>query len=274
MPVILPNAHAIFTWLGMTSLSRSSDAVSRLLKPYDAGPLDVYTVPREVGRVGTDDPKYILPVASRKDGIAAAFGRMRKRTPSVDDANSETNAPQTEELKSLNGAGKRSHSQCESIKDDNLGVKHEGVKSEDLNAKRRKEQPVKDESSQDQIDSDAALAKKLQEEEEQGHQSTSLESIANSKPKDVASGRHESQSSLHPSSKFSPDPFNPPVSPPRPYGGYSTLDKHGTAQRVPQATKMGGGRMRNEEGNSRRHNEYLKQAAKGTKDIRNFFGQK
>lgn len=35
-----------------------------------------YAVPKEVGKIGTNDPSFIQPVSQRKDGIAAMFNRQ------------------------------------------------------------------------------------------------------------------------------------------------------------------------------------------------------
>lgn len=80
-----------------------------------------------------------------------------------------------------------------------------------------------------------------------------------------------------PSSKFSPDPFNPPISPERPKGGYSTVDNPDPTpyKRRDQATptkrqhpSSGVGA-----GNSAKKRQ-LEESAKGTKDIRSFFSSK
>ncbi|KAK0534767.1 hypothetical protein OC842_002549 [Tilletia horrida] len=89
MPVILPDADAIALWLGLPSKSKSKKEgetgladVAKLLKPFDRGELQCYRVPPEVGKVGNSDPKFILPVADRKDGIMAAFGRASAKAKS------------------------------------------------------------------------------------------------------------------------------------------------------------------------------------------------
>ena len=38
-----------------------------------------YAVPKEVGKVGTDSPSYVLPVSKRKDGIEAMFSKQREK---------------------------------------------------------------------------------------------------------------------------------------------------------------------------------------------------
>jgi hypothetical protein len=37
-----------------------------------------YQVPKEVGRVGTESPTFIEPIANRKDGIQAMFSRQKQ----------------------------------------------------------------------------------------------------------------------------------------------------------------------------------------------------
>lgn len=36
-----------------------------------------YQVPKEVGKVGTESPRFIEPVANRKDGIEAMFSKQK-----------------------------------------------------------------------------------------------------------------------------------------------------------------------------------------------------
>lgn len=38
-----------------------------------------YAVPKEVGKVGTNDPSFVQPVAERKDGIAAMFKKQQEK---------------------------------------------------------------------------------------------------------------------------------------------------------------------------------------------------
>jgi hypothetical protein len=239
MPVILPNAEAMEIWLG--ARPASSREVCSLLRPYDKGTLDLYPVPREVGRVGNDDKSFILPVSARKDGIAAAFGRSQKVEK---DVNSETHAPIGEEMKAVDGDGKRKRQL-----DEDERLAKELQDKEEAAAKRPK------------LEEDERLAKSLQEEEEVDLKGPKIEeddkvqkvekSTPAVKEKDINDGERR------PSSRFSPEPFNPPVSPPRPKGGYSKVDDD-DRDTSPRKTSS----------------KALAEAAKGTKDIRNFFGGK
>lgn len=250
MPVILPDVESMLIWLGFTPAS--SRQVCSLLKPYDKGNLDLYPVPREVGKVGNDDKSFILPVSARKDGIAAAFGRSHKVDTKKEqkDVNTETHAPMGEEMKAVNGDGKRKREQME--KDERLAK--ELQEKEEAAAKRPK------------IDEDENIAKALQEQEEADSKRPKIEKEG----KDLKSEEVKSEVSISaikkeedvndeskPSSRFSPEPFNPPVSPPRPKGGYSKVDdddRETSPKKIPSKS--------------------LAEAAKGTKDIRNFFGGK
>ena len=40
------------------------------------------TVPKEVGKVGTESPAFIQPITERKDGIRAMFAKQQRRSPS------------------------------------------------------------------------------------------------------------------------------------------------------------------------------------------------
>jgi len=200
------------------------------------GDLDVYPVPREVGKVGNDDKKFILPVSSRKDGIAAAFGRVKKPEK---DVNSESHAPLTEEVEAVDMKDKRKREE----EDEELARKLQEEEDEKVKRPKTDEKDNKLdleeglEESKLKIKQDDEYAKRLQTEEEENVDSK------------------EEQKYRQPSSKFSPEPFNPPVSPPRPQGGYG---------RSTQATSP--------RKSARPTSKRLEEAARGTKDIRNFFG--
>lgn len=227
MPVILPDERAMRIWLGIGNDVRQEE-VCRLLRPYNAGKLDCYPVPREVGKVGNDHSNFILPVSMRKDGIQAAFGRAKQKDKDQQQpANSETNAPIQEEIRSAEKAAK----------EEKEGIKAENEFQSDSNVKRderQEEKPISSDTLQD--------------------------------------SRHQ-----QPSSKFSPDPFNPPLSPERPKGGYSTIDnpdpspykrrgQNTPTKREHPSSGIGAG-------NSAKKRQ-LEESAKGTKDIRSFFGGK
>lgn len=221
MPVILPDSQAIMTWLG--ARPASSKEVCSLLKPYEAGDLDIYPVPREIGKVGNDNDSFILPVSSRKDGIAAAFGRVSKGDK---DVNSETHAPLEEEVKAVSPGKKRQ------LQEDEEMAQALQREEEEIKAKRIKSEP---QVNKDKSDEREVITETATKDEHQGEQQTS--------------------------SKFSPEPFNPPISPPRPHGGYSTSSSSTIQQNSP-SRKMA------------TPSKKLEQAAKGTKDIRNFFESK
>src|SRR5688572_19325782 len=54
-----------------------------------------YQVPKEVGKIGTESPTYIEPVAARKDGIQAMFAKQRQTKPSP----AETKVPPPQSTK-------------------------------------------------------------------------------------------------------------------------------------------------------------------------------
>ncbi|MCO5588176.1 hypothetical protein L7F22_042131 [Adiantum nelumboides] len=197
MPVILPNERAMRIWLGVGE-DVTQEEVCKLLRPYNAGSLDCYPVPREVGRVGNDNANFILPVSMRKDGIQAAFSRAKQKDKQQHDINTETNAPIKEEVLSANKAAK---------------------------------------------------------EEE----------------KDIKAEKSDSPPQT--SSKFSPEPFNPPLSPERPKGGYSTIDNPDPSPYKRTPTKRAHPSPGTGAGNSVKKRQ-LEESAKGTKDIRSFFGSK
>ncbi|KAG8908996.1 hypothetical protein FRB99_000099 [Tulasnella sp. 403] len=84
MPVILDSEDDIKLWLDTSNVGWTS-AVAKLLKPYDK-PMEYYQVPLEVGKVGTNDPSFVKPVAERKDGIAAMFKKQQERKANLPDS--------------------------------------------------------------------------------------------------------------------------------------------------------------------------------------------
>ncbi|EEB98852.1 hypothetical protein MPER_01574, partial [Moniliophthora perniciosa FA553] len=77
-PVILSTPEALQKWLDTSSQSWTTELGKLVLQPYheSAAPLECYQVPKEVGKVGTESPSFILPVAQRKDGIQAMFSKQ------------------------------------------------------------------------------------------------------------------------------------------------------------------------------------------------------
>jgi hypothetical protein len=275
MPVILPNHEAIQIWLGIQSAS--NEQICSLLRPYDAGKLDCYTVPREVGRVGTDDQSFILPVASRKDGIAAAFSRAQKSkaasSPKKYDINIESNAPFEEETKALNEAAAE-HSighRSRSIEHDDARLAEKMQAEEERAASSGTKRKHRESSTEEQ---DAALAQRLQDDEDSKVDEVSKSDVSKEERRSFAS---ETGHTKPASSRFSPEPYNPPVSPPRPKGGYSTVDNPDPSPYKRTMHKAGhrgvGGsppKSRSNGANAVKQKQ-LQEAAKGSKDIRSFF---
>ncbi|KAJ7781783.1 hypothetical protein DFH07DRAFT_791530 [Mycena maculata] len=76
-PVILSTSEALSTWLD-TSSQKWNDDLAKLVAP-TSFPLECYQVPKEVGKVGTESPTFIVPVANRKDGIQAMFSKQKDK---------------------------------------------------------------------------------------------------------------------------------------------------------------------------------------------------
>ncbi len=78
-PVILSSDHAVAEWLD-TSSKTWNKQLSNLVRPYHDHdvPLECYQVPQEVGKVGTESPTFIEPIATRKDGIQAMFSKQKQ----------------------------------------------------------------------------------------------------------------------------------------------------------------------------------------------------
>lgn len=105
-------------------------------------------------------------------------------------------------------------------------------------------------------------------------QSTNSETNAPIKEEVLSLNAAAKEEEKKPSSKYSPEPFNPPLSPERPKGGYSTMDNPDPSpykRRTP--TKRSHPSSGIGAGNSAKKRQ-LEESAKGTKDIRSFFGSK
>lgn len=214
-PLILPSEEAIATWLDPNAPLAE---VKKLVKTYE-GKLEFYKVPKEVGKVGNDNPSFLLPVEDRKDGLMAAFGRVQKPSKTdrsedsrdnkaAPDTNPETNAPAPQEGEV---AGEGVH----------MGKIQEEAGTADqalLEATKQEEEIQQAGEEEKQVPHDELLAATEAAESNDTHTSPT---------DDVKSGQDvkDSSASIPPSSRWSPDPWNPPVSPDRPNGGYSTLDE-------------------------------------------------
>ncbi|KAJ7619420.1 hypothetical protein FB45DRAFT_930745 [Roridomyces roridus] len=90
-PVILSTSESLNTWLDTSSQKWNQDLV-KLVAPTKI-PLECYQVPKEVGKVGTESPTFIEPVASRKDGIQALFAKQKQAQASPKKAVKRTLSP-------------------------------------------------------------------------------------------------------------------------------------------------------------------------------------
>ncbi|KAL0573329.1 hypothetical protein V5O48_008627 [Marasmius crinis-equi] len=95
-PVILTSQSALEKWLDTSPQTWTSE-LSKMVQPYSDSnvPLEwfcsllpvpllftylrdfSYQVPKEVGKVGTESPSYIVPISQRKDGIQAMFSKQK-----------------------------------------------------------------------------------------------------------------------------------------------------------------------------------------------------
>ncbi|KAF9477472.1 DUF159-domain-containing protein [Pholiota conissans] len=76
-PVFLTNHDAVMRWLDTSSQTWTPE-LTKIVQPYsDASALlECYPVPKEVGKVGTESPSFIEPIAARRDGINAMFSKQ------------------------------------------------------------------------------------------------------------------------------------------------------------------------------------------------------
>jgi len=79
-PVILSSTAAVLSWLDTSSPSWSPQ-LTQLVQPYSDKILELecYQVSQQVGKVGTESPLFIEPIANRKDGIQAMFTKQREQ---------------------------------------------------------------------------------------------------------------------------------------------------------------------------------------------------
>ncbi|KAK0701519.1 hypothetical protein B0T21DRAFT_378819 [Apiosordaria backusii] len=116
MPVILdPGSPEMKTWLDPKRCEWSQD-LQRVLKPY-SGVLEVYPVSKEVGKVGNNDPVFIVPVASKENKgnianffFANAAAKNKKQPPPLkgeEEGEAEVEKPSGEkEIKSMEAVKK------------------------------------------------------------------------------------------------------------------------------------------------------------------------
>ncbi|CEH16517.1 Uncharacterized conserved protein [Ceraceosorus bombacis] len=244
MPVILPDLRAMQVWLGTVEAPLSH--VAALMRPY-SGDLECYRVPQEVGKTGTDDAKFLLPIEQRKDGIARAFGRLKKRDAEEEGGASEqqyraqlkkVKKEEDREIKTdAEKSGPSAPRQEDAIKREErsggtLAMKEEERDSilrateqverdaQDTEITRQEEHKVDaghikrdpSEPAQDQIEADRKFAEELQRSEEP----STANDDAKSKPAHMVD-QHRGLSDSEPSagtparsSRFSPEPWNPP----------------------------------------------------------------
>ncbi|KAG6915092.1 hypothetical protein DXG01_013471 [Tephrocybe rancida] len=100
-PVILSTRAALDAWLDTSSQSWTP-ALTKLVEPFSdsAHPLDCYQVPKEVGKVGTESPTFIEPIATRKDGIQAMFSKQAAKSKSSQPSSSQPKPSQTKRPRS------------------------------------------------------------------------------------------------------------------------------------------------------------------------------
>ncbi|KAG5352472.1 hypothetical protein C0989_002106 [Termitomyces sp. Mn162] len=93
-PVILSTRAALDTWLN-TDFPAWTPALTNLVRPYSDSdhPLECYQVPKEVGKVGTESPTFIEPIATRKDGIQAMFSKQAAKSKLSQDSQKRSRSP-------------------------------------------------------------------------------------------------------------------------------------------------------------------------------------
>jgi len=93
MPALLTTPGEILTWLDPTTTTWTSE-LQNLLRPFP-GVLEIYPVPKEVGKVGNNDKSFVLPRDSEenKSSIKNWFGeKVTKKTEAVTNEGIEVDA--------------------------------------------------------------------------------------------------------------------------------------------------------------------------------------
>ncbi|KAF6750897.1 hypothetical protein DFP72DRAFT_909583 [Ephemerocybe angulata] len=169
-PVFLTSRAALDTWLDTSSQTWTPELSKFVLQPYhdDANvPLECYQVPKEVGKIGTESPTFVEPVANRKDGIQAMFAKQKQ-------SQQHSNPPpqSKQEFKS-----EPSQSQATERRESSEGKSSQAQPSSPSKGKvkrGRSSSPVIDLSKDDEAEDEAPKAKKakLEDTESEAHSSS------------------------------------------------------------------------------------------------------
>lgn len=242
-------------WLGLPNPSTSSPPslkeVASLMRPFEET-LEIYPCPREVGRVGNDNPNFILPVNQRKDGIMAAFGRAKGGKGESTEKGKGREKEKTEEELKTNEVEGESSLKGKDIKD----------KSEEP---RGKEVEVEEQVLLSEV------ANEMQTDlEEKSDPSLEIESPA-SKSNPIFPSI--TSNSIEPSSKFSPEPWNPPIpSPSPPKASKSTPSKATSQSKANEKAAIGTSNIedmfKKQEKRKREEEEFMREAGmrEGSRD--------
>ncbi|KAF8426958.1 hypothetical protein EV426DRAFT_427201 [Tirmania nivea] len=92
MPALLTTPEEILTWLDPTTTTWTPE-LQRLLRPFP-GILEIYPVPKEVGKVGNNDKSFVLPRGSEenKSNIKNWFGEKGTKKVMINTEGVEVNA--------------------------------------------------------------------------------------------------------------------------------------------------------------------------------------
>lgn len=193
-PLILPSNEAIATWLDPKA---PLNEVEQLVKTFEGG-LQYFKVPREVGKVGNDDPGFILPIEDRKDGLMAAFGRAQKATTkktgeqspvkieqSKGDVNSESHAPKpkAEELSDEEAKGPPQKKQKRASEEKEILPKVESLDSDELIAATKEAEKKGEDSSEPSKNEAKELLEVTKAAEKKEEQKSGGRELRSRKPK-------------------------------------------------------------------------------------------
>ncbi|GAA5933929.1 hypothetical protein JCM10213_008475 [Rhodosporidiobolus nylandii] len=91
MPAILKDASEVSLWLENAGWT---DKVKALVRPYE-GDFEIYPVDKGVGKVGSENPDFIKPVAAKKGSLDSMFAKQAKTQSPVKLGTSSSAFPQS-----------------------------------------------------------------------------------------------------------------------------------------------------------------------------------
>lgn len=140
MPVILdPGSKEMASWLDPSRYEWSKE-LQAILKPYD-GDLECYPVSQAVGKVGNNDPSFIVPVnsAANKNNIANFFGEGGGKKAGKREAAGKKEEMERQEVK-------KEEPDVQAESDEKVAATKPGIKGEDAKKDEEEQNGVQTEN--------------------------------------------------------------------------------------------------------------------------------